>query len=63
MFVKRHKLESELIKSAAEGLGFSYTEPVRAKRKEEMFFKRTIQWTFIYAFISEPHLLKILIPY
>uniref|UniRef100_A0A8I3PPK3 procollagen-proline 3-dioxygenase n=2 Tax=Canis lupus familiaris TaxID=9615 RepID=A0A8I3PPK3_CANLF len=27
MFVKRHKLESELIKSAAEGLGFSYTEP------------------------------------
>ncbi|XP_014638496.1 PREDICTED: prolyl 3-hydroxylase 2 [Ceratotherium simum simum] len=33
MFVKRHKLESELIKSAAEGLGFSYTEPVRGKRK------------------------------
>ncbi|KAK1344041.1 hypothetical protein QTO34_014600 [Cnephaeus nilssonii] len=27
VFVKRHKLESELIKSAAEGLGFSYTEP------------------------------------
>ncbi|EFB26292.1 hypothetical protein PANDA_002781, partial [Ailuropoda melanoleuca] len=27
MFVKRHKMESELIKSAAEGLGFSYTEP------------------------------------
>ncbi|XP_022425327.1 prolyl 3-hydroxylase 2 isoform X1 [Delphinapterus leucas] len=27
MFVKHHKLESELIKSAAEGLGFSYTEP------------------------------------
>ena len=45
MFVKRHKLESELIKSAAEGLGFSYTEPVRAKRKEEQLFKRTIQST------------------
>lgn len=27
MFVKRHELEAELIKSAAEGLGFSYTEP------------------------------------
>ncbi|KAF3827414.1 hypothetical protein GH733_002900 [Mirounga leonina] len=27
MFVKRHKMESELIKSAAEGLGFSYMEP------------------------------------
>uniref|UniRef100_H0XVI5 procollagen-proline 3-dioxygenase n=1 Tax=Otolemur garnettii TaxID=30611 RepID=H0XVI5_OTOGA len=27
MFVKRHKLEAELLKSAAEGLGFSYTEP------------------------------------
>ncbi|XP_059247273.1 prolyl 3-hydroxylase 2 [Mustela nigripes] len=27
VFVKRHKMESELIKSAAEGLGFSYTEP------------------------------------
>ncbi|GAB1300162.1 Prolyl 3-hydroxylase 2 [Apodemus speciosus] len=26
-FVKRHKLEAELIKSAAEGLGFSYAEP------------------------------------
>ncbi|KAB0392512.1 hypothetical protein E2I00_006091, partial [Balaenoptera physalus] len=45
MFVKHHKLESELIKSAAEGLGFSYTEPVRAKRREEKVFKGTIRWT------------------
>ncbi|ELW50905.1 Prolyl 3-hydroxylase 2 [Tupaia chinensis] len=31
MFVKRHQLESELIQSAAEGLGFSYTEPLTGK--------------------------------
>ena len=43
MYVKRHKLESELIKSAAEGLGFSYSEPVRAKSREKKLFKITIR--------------------
>uniref|UniRef100_A0A452QPZ6 procollagen-proline 3-dioxygenase n=1 Tax=Ursus americanus TaxID=9643 RepID=A0A452QPZ6_URSAM len=37
MFVKRHKMESELIKSAAEGLGFSYTEPVRWEIPFQLF--------------------------
>jgi hypothetical protein len=38
-FVKRHKLEAELIKLAAEGLGFSYAEPVKIRRENELLFK------------------------
>lgn len=62
MFVKRHKLESELIKSAAEGLGFSYTELVRAKRKRgNVFCKEPVNGLLNYVFISQLQLLKILI--
>lgn len=38
-FVNRHNHESELIKSAAEGLGFLYSEPVRTKWENGMFLK------------------------
>lgn len=51
-FLRRHRLESEIIHIAAQGLGFTYNEPVSAERSKSLCLGiKPLNYYYYYFFI------------